>query len=106
MPLEDIKILELINIQNLIIYAFIIYADLECIIEKNDECKNNPENSSITKVNEHIPSDFSISTVSPFRSIENKHDVHRGKDYMKNFCEFLREHAMKIINFKKKERSY
>ena len=106
MPLEGIKILELINIQNLIIHAFIIYAGLECIIEENDGCKNNPENLSITKVNEHIPSDFSISTVSPFRSIENKHDVHRGKDYMKNFCEFLREHAMKIINFKKKERSY
>ena len=23
---------------------FIIYADLECIIEKTDGCKNNPEN--------------------------------------------------------------
>ena len=29
---------------------FIIYADLECIIEKIDRCKNNPENLSTTKV--------------------------------------------------------
>ena len=45
---------------------------------------------------------FSMSTISSFRMIENKHDVHWGKDFMKMFGEFLREHAMKIINFKKK----
>ena len=38
-----------------------------------------------------------MSAISSFRSIENKHDVYRGKDCMKKFCEFLREHAMKII---------
>ena len=44
-----------------------------------------------------------MSTISSFRSIENKHDVYRGKDCMKKFCKCLREHAMKIINFKKKK---
>ena len=44
-----------------------------------------------------------MSTISSFRSIENKHDVYRGKDCMKKFCEYLRENAMKIINFKKKK---
>ena len=38
------------------------------------------------------------------RSIENKHDVYKGKNCMKKFCEFLREHAMKIINSKKKKK--
>ena len=33
----------------------------------------------VTKVSEHIPSVFSISTVSSFRSIENRHDIYRGK---------------------------
>ena len=41
---------------------------------------------------------FSMSTISSFRSIENKHDVYRGNYCMNIFCEFLREHAMKIIN--------
>ena len=59
--------------------SFIIYADLECIIKKIYVCKNNPENSSETKVSEHISSGFSMSTISWFRSIENKHDVYRGK---------------------------
>ena len=44
-----------------------------------------------------------MSTRSSFRSIENKHDVYRGKDCMEKFCEVLRENAMKIINFKKKK---
>ena len=98
MPSEDTKILEFNQYQKSDKAPFIIYADLECIIEKIDGCKNNPENSSTTKVSEHIPSGFSMSTISFFRSIENKHDVYRGKDCMKKFCELLREHAMKIIN--------
>ena len=55
----------------------IIYIDLdlECVIKKIDGCKKNPENSSTTKLIEHIPSDFSMSAISWFRSIENKHDV-------------------------------
>ena len=44
-----------------------------------------------------------MSTISTFRSIENKHDAYRGKSCMKKCCESLREHAIKIINFKKKK---
>ena len=43
-----------------------------------------------------------MSTISSFKNIENNHDVYRGKDYVKKFCESLREHVMKILNFKKK----
>ena len=82
---------------------FIIYEDLECIIEKIDGCESNLENSSTTKVSEHIPSGFSMSTISSSRSIENKHYVYRAKDRMNKFCESLREHAMNIIHFKKKK---
>ena len=44
-------------------------------VKKIDGCRKNPENSSTTKLIEHIPSDFSMSAISWFRSIENKHDV-------------------------------
>ena len=33
---------------------FIIYADLECLTEKIDGCKNNLENSFPTKISDHI----------------------------------------------------
>ena len=42
-------------------------------------------------------------TTSSFRGIKNKHDVYRGIGSMKKFCESLREHSMKVINFKKKK---
>ena len=103
MPSEDSKILQFNEYQKTDKGPFIIDADLKCIIEKIDGCKNNPENSSATKVSKHIPSGFSVPTISSFRSIEKKHDVYRGKKCMKKLCEFLREHAIKIINLKKKK---
>ena len=42
--------------------------------------------------------------ISSFKSIEIKHDIYRSKDCIKKFDESVREHAMKIINFKKKKK--
>ena len=39
--------------------------------------------NSSTKVSEHIPSSFSMSTISSFKRIETKHDVRRRRDYIK-----------------------
>ena len=70
---------------------------------KIDGCKNDPENSFTANVGEHIPSGFSLSTVSLFRSMEKDHGVYRDKDCMKNLGESLRQHTAKRINFKKKK---
>ena len=83
--------------------SFIIYEDLGSLIVKIDGCKNKMEKLSMTKVSDHIPSGFSISTISSFNDIENKHDAYRGKSCIKKMCKSLREHAMKIIIFKKKK---
>ena len=76
MPSEDTKTLEVNQYQKSDKAPFIISADLECIIEKIDGYKNNPKNSSTTKVSEHVSSGFPMSTISSLRSIENKHDVY------------------------------
>ena len=99
---EDTKILQLNQFQKYNEAPFIIYADLECITKKIDGCKIDPENSSTRKVSKHIPSGFSMSKISSFRSIENKHNAYRGKDCMKKFCESLGKSAMKIIDLLKK----
>ena len=91
MPSDDTKILGFNQYQKSDKAPFIIYVDLECLIEKLDRYKNNLENSVTTKVGKHPPSGFSMSTISSFKSIENKHNMYRGKDCMKTFCEFLRE---------------
>ena len=63
MRYEDSKIIEINQYQNLDKTPFVIYADLECLMENVDGCKNNPENSSTTKVSQHMPSVFSMSTI-------------------------------------------
>ena len=73
-PSEDTKILEFNQYWKSDKAPFIIYSALEC-----------------------------LSTISSFKNIENKHDMYRGKDCMKKFCESLRDHAIKIINIKKKK---
>ena len=55
------------------------------------------KNSSTTKASKQMPSGFPMSTISKLKSIENKHDVNRGKDCMKKFCEYLEERTLKII---------
>ena len=98
MPSEETKILEFNQYQESDKAPFNFYTDLECLIENIDRCKNNPENSSSKNVVQHTSSGFSMSTISSFKSTENKHDVYRDKECMKIFCESLRKHAMEIIN--------
>ena len=82
---------------------FVIYTDLECLLEKMSTCINNPNESSTTKINKHIPSGYSIFTNCSFDESKIKLNYYRGKDIMKRFCEDLRIHATKIINYEKKK---
>ena len=100
MPEEDNKILKYHGKKSMRA-PFVIYADLECLIEKMSICHNNPENSSTTKINKHTPSGYSLFTCCSFDTTKNKLDYYRGEDCMKKFCEDLKEHATKIINYKK-----
>ena len=69
--------------------------------------KNDLEISSTIKVDEHSPCGYSMSMIWRFGiewyGMEIRHDVSRREDCMKNFCEYIREHAMKVINLKKKK---
>ena len=44
-----------------------------------------------------------MSTLWTFDGIENKHDAYICEEKKKKFCESLREHTKKIINFDKKK---
>ena len=61
MPSEKDKILEFNQCRKSDKMPYIIYADIESLIRKIDECANNPENSSTTKRSEHIPCGYSMS---------------------------------------------
>ena len=74
-PFEKTKILEFNQYQKSDKGPFIIYADLECLIEKIGGFKNNLANST-TEIGEHVPSGFSMPTILSFKSIENTHDIY------------------------------
>ena len=79
MPSEDTIILKFNQYQKFDKALFVIHADLKNLIEKIDECKLNPENSSTTKIGKHILLSFSMSTISSFKSIENQDHVYTVK---------------------------
>ena len=103
MPKEDNKILKYNNGENSMKVPFIIYADLESLLYKIIIYHNNPKKTSITEINEHMPSGYSFCTHSLFDTTKNRFDYHRGKNCMKNLYLDLRQHATEIINYEKKE---
>ena len=105
MPSENDNILEFNYYLKSDKMLYIINADIESLIKKIDRCANNPENSSTTKIGEHIPCRYSMSTIWAFHYVGKKHTSYREEDCMKEFCTPLREHATNVINFEKKEMS-
>ena len=53
MPEKDNKILKYNHGEKSMGTPFVICADLECLLEKMNSCRNNPEKSSTTKINKH-----------------------------------------------------
>ena len=103
MPSKDNNIIKYNHGEKSMKVPFIIYADLECLLEKMSTCINNPNESSTTKINKHTPSGYSIFTSCLFDESKNKLNHYRGKDCMKKFCKDLKEHATRIINHEKKK---
>ena len=103
MPTKDNNIIKYNNGEKSMEVPFIIYADLECLLEKMSTCINNPNEASTTKINKHTPSGYSIFTSCSFDESKNKLSYYRGKDCMKKFCKDLTEHATRIINYEKKK---
>ena len=82
---------------------FIICADLECLLQRINTCQNNPEKSYTEKKAMHRPSSYFLVTYYSFDKLKNERSYYRGKDCMEIFCEDLKDEAMKIINYEKKE---
>ena len=101
MPDEDNKILKYNHGQNPLKALFMIYPDLECLLEKMHSCQSNLEKSYTEKKNNHTPSGYSLFRSCPFDPTKNKLDCYRGRDCMENFCRNLKEHATRIINYEK-----
>ena len=78
--------------------SYIIYADLEYFIKKMDRCASNLEKHSTTKIDEYIPSGYSISTIWKFDTIKSKYSLCRGE--IVNVSSSLGEHARNLISLR------
>ena len=103
MPTKDNNTIKYNQGEKSIKLLFVVYADLECLLEKISTCQNNPDELSTTEINKHTSSGYSLFTHCSFDKSKNKLNHYRGKDCMKKFCKDLRTHATKIINCEKKK---
>ena len=103
LPNADNKILKYNPGEKSLKVPFVIYADLECLLQKINTCQNNPEKSYTEKKAKHKPSGYSSVKCCSFDNTANESSYYRGKDCMKIFCRDLRDQAMKTINYEKKE---
>ena len=103
MPTKDNNIIKYNQGEKYIKLPFVVYADLECLLEKMSTCQNNPNESSTTEINKHTPSGYSLFTHCSFDKTKNKLDNYRGKVCMKKFCKDLREHSTITINYERKK---
>ena len=62
MPNDDNKILKYNYGEKPLKVTAIIYADLECLLEKIHSCQNNPEKCDTEKKIKHIPSGYLLFT--------------------------------------------
>ena len=91
MPEEGKNILKYSPRDKLLKAPFIIYADLECLLKKEQPRQNNAENC------------FNLSLICSFDETKNRRKSYRRKYCIGKFCEDLKELATDIINYKEKE---
>ena len=103
MPTENNNILKYNHGEKSLKVPFTIYADLECLLIKQQSCQNNPNESYTERKAMHEPCGYALSLISSFDSRESKRNFYRGKGCIKRFCSDLKELATKIINYEEKE---
>ena len=77
---------------------FVIYADFECSLIKEQSCQNNLEKSYTEKKAKHETSGCSLSLICSFDEAKNKHYLYRGKDCIENFYKKLKELGTEITS--------
>ena len=76
---------------------FIMYLDMECLLENISTCRNDPNKSSTIKINELTRSSYSSVKYCSFDNTKNWISYYRDQDCMKMLCKDLKEHAKGVI---------
>ena len=101
MPSEDKNILRWNSGEKLLKAANIFYLDLESLLIKIQSSQSNPEESYTERKAIHEACGYSLDLLRSYD--ENIHSYYRGTDCTKKLCKDLKDQAMEIINYEKKE---
>ena len=83
---------------------FAIYLDSECLLKEREQSReNNLEKSYTDKKAAHEPSGWAMFAKCSFDKAKHKLDYYRGRTCIERLRKKLKEHAMQIINYEKKE---
>ena len=102
MPIKINKILKYNHSEKLPKISFVIYADLNCSLLKQ-EYQNNPNKSCTERTAIHEPCGYSLDLGCSFDSKEDENSFCRGKDCIKKFSSELKELGTKLVNYEQKE---
>ena len=72
MPKQDNRVLKYNDGENYMKVLFIIYGNLESLLEKISTCYNSPKKPSATKINKHTPSGYLLFTKRVYKDFNNK----------------------------------
>ena len=75
MPTKDNKTLRYSHGEKSLKAPFTIFANLECLLTKEQSCQNNPNELYTERKAKHEPSGYSLSLISSFNKTKNKHNV-------------------------------
>ena len=101
-PKEDNKILKYSHGEKSLRVPFKIYSDSKYLLEKILMRLNNLDKSYTEREAKDTPSGYSWCTICSFYSTKNKYGYYRGEDCIERLCKRLRDLALEIINYKKK----
>ena len=102
LPNEENKYISSTTDKNTLKIAFIIYADLECLLFQMSSCENTPINSFTEKKASHTRCASSILTCYFFEKSLNGQKYYRGEDCIEKFSIELRSIFTKLINYEQK----
>ena len=95
MLIKDNNILKYNSGEKYMRAPFIMYFDMECLLENISTCHNDLNKSSTIKINEHTPSGYSLLTYCSLDNTKNRLSHYRGQDRMNMLCKELKEHEKK-----------
>ena len=86
MPNKDNNILKHLPGDKSLKYLFIMYLDLECILQVIHTCQNNQNKSYTENKIWHIPSGYALVICCSFDKSKTEIIHYRGKDCIENLC--------------------